>query len=422
MIPARTKSLLGFRGKTFADFCAVYYATLVSFGNHWRQICSGDEKQLEDLPMSAKQYPAAIRLFRMRHIIERSIISSGLGERVQLGMFSKPWGDLVTRRDNPQYVGFLLDYWFRKFQGEVDLIVAFPYDRRIQHIAYGLSNLNAALGLDETAGVEEVDDQLFSRRFQVRLKVQQQKTIRYISRVHTMDNDIFMPLDYEEYPLSELSFLLHSPSLANLVCSSIILERTELTFEPVCLYESSDEKMFSELNFFDLEILQFSHLEHDTSLPTIQKRVVFRDREGQEYQYIGYFKHAQVLKPNKHFLCLVRRAWSKSDAFLLAHTEVENLAVEELRSIADQNDDRFCNRFDLINLSQLEVQSTDVYQNHFVVGQTLKLAEFGNGRITKIEDKNGVRYLHILLLGKKHKELNTTLIWSETKVFENLNS
>ena len=390
-----------FRSEALADFCAVYYSTLVAFGN-WGDVRSNEFSRIQQY-WKNQNYHAAARLFWSRQKIERALHLAGMEDLVHLGMFTRFGDQLVTVVEEPIY-GHVVDFWRRKWTDKVELMIAVPSQRSQLHIACDLSKIKKALG---TENDDELDEALYSNHRRLHVKVTRYKKVRYISRVSVHVTNVSVSTG-EPFPLTKLSFMQHSPAFAADVCASLCVVNGELEFSPFLLYEAVDDKSISELSFFSVESVCVDHLvDRDTTLEIRQKRIVCTDLDGRRHSYVGLFRNLHRFKQNDFVRLLVKRRWGSGEAYVLVAEPIDETELLQDAVCAESNDRVFREGTEHLPLQafleEIPADGDMVPIGSLSVGQEIEDGEHGRGIIVERSQWRGNDEVKVKFYGDLRK-------------------
>lgn len=386
-----------FRSEALADFCAVYYSTLVSFG-HWDDLRSIEFSRIQQ-HWKNQNYHAAARLFWSRQKIERALHLAGLDDLVHLGMFARSGRELVSVVEGP-IDGHVVDYWRRKWTDKVELMIAAPSQCSQFHIACDVTMIKKALGIDDD---DDLDEALYSNYHRFQVRVTHFKKVRYISRASVRLTNVSVGVG-EPFSLTSLSFMQHSPTFCAEVCSSLCVVDGELEFTPFLLYEAVDDKSISELSFFSVESVRIEHLvDRDTTLDVRQKRIICTDLDGKSHSYIGLFKNLHRFSQGDFVRLLVKRRWGSGEAFILATEQIDENRLLQDGVCSESNDRDFRGAVGLLPvqafLEEIPADGDLVPIGSLSIGQEIEHGVHGRGIIVERSQWRGNEEVKVKFYG-----------------------
>lgn len=375
-----------FRSDALADFCAVYYSTLASFG-HWEDVASQDFTRMQK-HWTNQNYFAAARLFWARQKIERAFNLAGIDSLVRLGMFAGK--ELARVRDEPLN-GEVMDFWRRPWTDKVEFMLTDPARKCQAHVACDLEKVREALGVERN---DDVDAALYADMHRLTVRLNRYKSIRYISRLRVQAASTTVTLRTEPLRLSRLGFMLHTPAFGHEITHSLCVGQGDLEFSPFLLYEAPQENAISELNLFTVESVIIENLvDRDPTLEVRKKRINCSDMEGGTWSYVGQFRMLQRFNSGNCVRLLVKRPWGSHEAFILTAELISEAELLEDMGRAVQNDRVFRNQFELLPLEAfLEELPNDgdlMPIGSLSVGQEVEHPDHGRGVIVERSMRDG---------------------------------
>lgn len=381
-----------FRSDALADFCAVYYSTITSFG-HWSDLSSNNYRLLQT-HWRNQNYQAAVRLFWARQKIERAFHLAGFGNLVRLGMF---YGSELARFQDEPFHGQVIDFWRRPWKGKIELMLADPSRAQQVHVACDLDKIKDALDIRKTG---DIDDVLFAHMNRLSVRLDRYKSIRYISRVWIHVANTHVSFRTEPFGLSRLHFMLHSPEFASEMSASLCVSQGNLEFSPYLLFEAPNENSISELNMFTVEsVLVDKLVDRDTTLAVNQKRINCVDFNNVCWTYVGPFRCLHRFKRGDCIRLLVKRPWGSPEAFILSAELISENELLDDSAKAQLNDQAFRREFELLPLGafldELPNDGDLLPIGSLSVGQEIEHPEYGRGIIVAREPWHGREELKV---------------------------